>query len=622
MLSITEDPFAESHNECRGTHASHDGIRVGTKRGDNVDVFSSAGEVRGFVIRPQAVLCAALILLTFAVFRPLTRHRFLEYDDGLLVTRNPHVYSGLQAQNVAWAFTSFSGANWIPVARLSHMLDMELFGLDAGRHHLVNLLLHALNVLLLFGVLSALTGSRWRSALVAALFAVHPLHVESVSWVAERKDVLCALFGLLAVRAYIRQRRKPGRRRLAAVSAFLALGLMSKPMLVTLPFVLLLLDWWPLGRIRRTTVPGGSPPARFPRHLLTEKAPLFGLSIASCLVTLVAQSRGGAITSLDVLPAGVRIANAAIAYAAYLGKLVWPTNLAIIYPVNLAAAWLPTAGAAVLLAGITALAVIAARRRPYLLAGWLWYCGMLVPVSGLVQVGLQSMADRYTYLPLIGVFIALAWVAQEAAARTRRGTVVVSTLCLAALGVLAVLARAQVGLWRDDGTLFEHAVSSTTRNYVAMNNLGTYLAQNGAPERGLALLRDAVRVSPGDSKSWSNLGMILARGRQLVEAESSLRTALRLNPNLVVAHNNLGIVFAMQGGLEDARQEFQAALKLQPDYADGRSNLARIFELQGRWEQSRDTYQLALRDDPHQTGARLGLERVLRMLNSREKETP
>ena len=308
-------------------------------------------------------------------------------------------------------------------------------------------------MLLLFGVLSALTGTRWRSALVAALFAVHPLHVESVSWVAERKDLLCALFGLLAIRAYILHCRRPGGWRLAAVSVFLAFGLMSKPMLVTLPFVLLLLDWWPLGRMRRTTAPGGSPPARFPTQLLTEKVPLFGLSVASCLVTVIAQSRGGAMTSLDVLPAGVRIANAAIAYAAYLDKLVWPADLAVIYPVNLSVAWLPTIGAAALLAGITGLALLAARRHPYLLAGWLWYCGMLVPVSGLVQVGLQSMADRYTYLPLIGIFVSLAWAAQEAAARARRGTAVVSALCLAALGVSAVLARAQTGLWRDDEPL-------------------------------------------------------------------------------------------------------------------------------------------------------------------------
>ncbi|HEY5999720.1 MAG TPA: tetratricopeptide repeat protein [bacterium] len=479
------------------------------------------------------VIAVALCALTFAVFWPATRYGFLNYDDDIVVWRNPTVSRGITADGLRWALTGFDGWNWNPIAKLSHMLDVRLFGLRAERHHLVNLLLHMANVVLVFAVLRSMTGAVWKSALVAALFAVHPQRVESVAWIAERKDVLSALFGLLAVRMYVHHCRRPGRWRLAGTGVFLALGLMSKPMLVTLPFVLLLLDWWPLGRAL---------PLRPSFALFKEKAALFGMAAALGGVTLLAQSRGGAIAPLDVLPAGVRIANAAGAYTAYLGKFAWPANLAVFYPGDVSVAWRPAITAAVVLVLITAFVALGARRHPYLAVGWLACCGMLVPVSGLVQVGLQSMADRYTYLPHVGLLLAVVWLAGRFCAASPARTVAAVLLCVAVLGILGAQSVRQVRYWRDDELLFRHALAVTRANHVALSNLANILIERGELREGIELTRQSLLLRPQEAVAHNNMGIALAKLGRLDEARPWFETALRLDPAYLPAMRNLDLL--------------------------------------------------------------------------------
>jgi hypothetical protein len=455
------------------------------------------------------LVCLGLALAVLVVFLPATRHEFVNYDDLEYVTQNGHVQAGLMWESVAWALSSTQASNWHPLTWLSHMLDCQLYGLKAGGHHLTNLLLHAVNTLLLFLVLRQMTGATWRSAFVAALFGLHPLHVESVAWVAERKDVSSTLFWMLTLWTYALYvargegggaRGEGGASNLRSAqhatqitrpssgltqSATLhyslalvcfALGLMAKPMLVTLPFVLLLLDYWPLGRLQRSTSNAQLPMIR---RLIYEKLPFFALALASSLVTFVVQRKGGAVSSLTTLSVGARIANAAVSYARYLGKTFWPDNLSVLYPHP--GHWLvwQVAGAGLLLAGGTAGALALRRRRPYLPVGWLWYVGTLVPVIGLVQVGIQSMADRYMYVPAIGVFIMLAWGLWDLTAGWRGQRVALATGGAVALACCGAVTRSQVGYWTNSETLFRRAVQVTKKNYLAYNNLGYYLSGQG-----------------------------------------------------------------------------------------------------------------------------------------------
>jgi len=480
------------------------------------------------------VLTLLLSVATLAVFAQVVGFEFVDYDDNLYVTANPHVKGGLTLAGVRWAFTTFAAANWHPLTWISLMLDWSIGGPGPRVFHLTNLILHLANALLLFFVLDRMTGRRAPAAVTAALFAIHPLHVESVAWIAERKDVLSTLFMLLTLLAYAGFVERPGLVRRVAVVLLFALGLLAKPMLVTLPVLLLMLDAWPLRRKEPW------------RHLVLEKAPLFALSIATGVMTLVAQRQGGTVGSLTLYPLRVRVANAVVATATYLGKAIWPTRLAPFYPHPGASlgAW-TVAGSALVLAALTLWTIHVRRRRPYLLFGWAWYLVTLAPVAGIVQVGWQARADRYTYIPLIGIFLGVVWAVSD---RFADRPALLGSLASAALVTLGIGAFVQAGYWRDSETLFRRAIAVTDNNSVAHNNLGTALLRRGL----------------------------------LPQAEEQFAEAVRIDPSFADAHSNLGVALGRQGEIDEAILEFRRALDLDPDHADARRNLGRAEAIQRR----------------------------------------
>jgi len=537
---------------------------VATERGGNVVPGSS-------VRRIFPALC--LVALIAGVYGQVFRHEFLALDDGQYVTENTHVLPGLGWTGLGWAFTTFHTGNWHPLAWLSHMLDVELFGLWAGGHHLMNVALHAVNAVLLFLLLRRITGSVYRSGIVAALFAVHPLHVESVAWVSERKDVLCTLFFLLSIGAYAGYVERPGAARYVRVAIFFVLALLSKPMAVTLPFVLLLLDAWPLGRLRISGGgDGGIPPAR----LVLEKVPLMALSLGSCIVTYAAQRSAGAASPLDVVTLGSRIANALVSYAAYLGKAVWPSSLSVFYPHPAIAgdgylAW-QVAASGVFLSVATFGALWQARGRPYLAVGWFWFLGMLVPVIGLVQVGGQSMADRYTYLPLIGVFLAATWGAWDGIAGRAPGRLLPGALAGMILIALSVSAHRQTGYWRNSELLFGRALQVRPGNWLAHNSLAYYRIGQGRNAEAMAHLGAVLAVRPMDPHAHNNMGIVLYRLGRREQAVPYFLDALRLDPGLVQANYNLGVILEEQGKLVEAEGHYRRASRggaLRPPPAGG-----------------------------------------------------
>jgi tetratricopeptide (TPR) repeat protein len=522
----------------------------------------------------------ALLLLVIAVgtaFWPVLHNGFVSYDDEKYVTRNRHVQMGLGAESLRWALTTFEAANWHPLTWASHMLDWQLWGERPLGHHLSSLLLHLSNTLLLFLLLERMTRAVWRSALVAALFGVHPLHVESVAWVAERKDVLSTLFWLLTIGAYLRYARDPSVRRYAVLSISLTLGLCSKPMLVTVPFTLLLLDYWPLGRWSADTQ------GRTALRLIREKLPLFLLSAAASVVTLVAQRSARALGTLDSYSLSDRLANAAVSYSAYLWKAIWPVSLAVHYPHPPEAlpAWKPLL-AALLLVAITVSVFRVRRRCPYLLIGWLWYLGTLVPVIGLVQVGQQAMADRYSYVPLIGPFIMLAWgvpdllagVGRSDGAPPRPRRVALALVSGAVVVMLIVATWFQLRHWRDSVTLFERALAVTESNAVAHNGLGLALATAGRPEEAIAHYRAALEIQPRHAEAHNNLAGALAVSGRVDEAIGHYERALSIDRRYPEALNNLGVALAQQGRVAEALERFRAALAIRPDYGKAHANLA------------------------------------------------
>ncbi len=524
--------------------------------------------------RQKLIISAALVALAAAVFYPVLQHPFVSYDDANYVPDNPRVREGLTADGIAWAFTTRHAGYWHPVTWLSHMLDCQVFGLNAGGHHAVSLLLHAANALLLFALLSRMTGAIWRSAFVAALFAIHPLHVESVAWIAERKDVLSTFFWLLTVWAYVdfAERRLP-RTYVLALGVY-ALGLMAKPMIITLPVILLLLDYWPLERMGPTSRVQ-SPKSTTPTPLLIlEKVPFFLLAGASALVTLLTTNVGGGVATAEMFPLGARIANAAAAYSAYLWKMLWPTGLAVFYPFDAHLPLARVALAGLVLLVITVLVVALCRRHRYLLTGWLWYLVMLLPVIGLVQAGSQAMADRYTYLSLVGVFIMLAWGATDLARPLGRAAAPgLAVLAGAALLACAVVARAQVGVWQDSVTLFEHANRVTRGNFVALTNLGYLQSGKGDHEAAVRYYQESLEIHPTFAVTHNNLGSALMQMDRLDEAVGAFRRALELDSSYAEAHNNLGIALARQEKCGEAIREFEESLRLRPDNPRTRQNL-------------------------------------------------
>jgi tetratricopeptide (TPR) repeat protein len=587
--------------------------------------------------RTAAVICVLLAAVTLIVFGRTLSHEFVNYDDPLYVVDNPMVLDGLSPKGVAWAFTHFHAGNWHPLTWLSHMLDCQLYGLDAGGHHLTNVVLHAAAAILLFLVLRGMTGALWRSAVVAAVFAIHPLRVESVAWISERKDVLSGLFFVLTIGAYARYAARPfSLTRYLAVGLSFALGLMSKPMLVTLPALLLLLDYWPLKRFSVLGFPSfalratagkrfsdGSddlqvtpcpstldPPVsiRPVGWLLVEKIPLFALSAAVCVVTVLAVTETS--SPIEELPFLVLIGNALVSYAAYLGQMVYPVGLAAHYPFSTSGAPLVVISV-VLLGSISAVAFVWRTKYPYLPVGWLWYLGMLVPVIGLVQTGVQSRADRYTYLPQIGLYILLTWAAFDVSAAWRRRRLVFGTAVTAVLAALMVCAWIQTSHWRNSESLWTHTIACTSQNYVARTGLGNVLLEQERIAEAIEHYEEAVRIKPDLAKTHSNLGLALVRRGSLAEAIEQFLQALRIKPDDAEAHNNLGNIRVGQGNIAEAVEHFHQALRTRPDYAEAYNNLGSALERQGKIVEAVEKYRRALRIKSDLAEAHYNLGNVL-----------
>ncbi|HEX9053248.1 MAG TPA: tetratricopeptide repeat protein, partial [Anaeromyxobacter sp.] len=534
--------------------------------------------------RDGAGVAAALGILVLAVFGQTAGFGFVNFDDPQYVLRNPLVLGGLSWRGAGAAFTSLYAANWHPLTWLSHMADVSLFGLDAGAHHAVNVAFHLANALLLFRLLRVATGATVRAAVVAALFAVHPLHVESVAWISERKDVLSTFLLLLTLIAWVRHARRPRAATLAGVCALFALGLLAKPMLVTVPAVLLLLDGWPLGRAADPDVPGE--PGRVRREavpgLLREKLPLLALSAASCAVTLVAQARGGAMGNTGDYPFWPRLANAAVSYVTYLAQALWPARLAAFYPHPTYVGqgfrpWQPLA-AALLLAAITAVAWATRRERPHLLFGWLWYLGTLVPVIGLVQVGMQAHADRYTYVPLVGILVAVIWEAAAALERIRWGRAFGLGLAGVAVLACAIVAHGQAATWRDSLALRSRQVEVNPDDWASWLGLGMALDDAGRLEEALRAMERARALAPVQGEAsiaWNSGGVLLARLGRLPEAAASFRGALALEPDSTSAWLNLGSAQEQLGDPLGAADSFAQAIRLAPGGAAAWAGMAR-----------------------------------------------
>jgi len=587
------------------------------------------------------------------------RFGFVTWDDPVYVADNVQVARGLTWQGARWALTSTAAANWHPLTWLSHMLDVQLYGLNAGPQHVTNLLIHILNALLLLGLLYSMTGSLGRSTFVAGLFAVHPLHVESVAWIAERKDVLSTLFWMLAMWAYLAYVRRPALRRYLPVLLLFGLGLMAKPMLVTFPFVLLLLDVWPLQRLDPGESDRSAPAALVRRRpdllrLVKEKLPLFVLAAISSVVTVLVQRHAGAVARPETGPLSLRLSNAAAAYLAYIGKMLWPVRLAAFYPLGTSTPFWQASLGVLLLIGVTALAIRMGRRHGYFPVGWLWYVGTLVPVIGLVQVGDQSMADRYTYVPLVGLFIVAAWGAPELAARWRPARFALPIAAVCVLLACAALARAQVHYWSDSIALWQHALDVTEDNYVAHTNLGLALAAQGRTGEAMTHFAEALRIKPNSALAQNNMGAALMRQGQpeeaarrfgaalriqpgwadarldlgealaampgrLPEAIAQYREALRIDPSLAVAHYVLGNALAQDPSqTSNAAAEYEAAIRSKPDYAEARCALGDLLaDLPGRLPDAIAEYQEALRIQPDYVDAHAHLGMALAAMPGR-----
>jgi len=562
---------------------------------------------------------AALLLAIAAAYAQVYGFQFVNYDDQDYVTENLHVRDGLTAPSIEWAFTSTEYANWVPLTWLSHMLDVELYGLNSGRHHLTSVAIHAITTLLLFGLLRRITGDRWPSAFVAFVFGLHPLHVESVAWISERKDVLSGFFFIATLWAYVLWVERRNALRYAAILALFVCGIMAKPMIVTLPFVALLLDVWPL--------------RRFSKPAVIEKIPLFALSAVASVIAFVVQQHGGAVNTLAEIPLGLRLENAVVSYLNYATKFFFPTRLAVFYPLPRVIAAHYAISCLILLVALT----LAAMRTLPVRIGWLWYLGTLVPVIGVVKIGLQSHADRYTYIPLIGLSIAVAWGVQSYAKQHRWIVIPVAIwACATCAGTFF-----QAATWRNSTTLFEHAIAVTKGNYIAENNLGVALRHAGRRPDALLHFEEALRLRPQYAEAQTNVGEALLVSGRVDEALPHIEEALRLDPSLPEAHVNLGSVRNKQGRPDLAESEYRTALKLKPssapandglavvlletnrpeealkyaleaialdpDDADSHYNLGRLYGLTGRPDQALDQFRETIRLEPSNAEAHFNL---------------
>ncbi len=568
-----------------------------------------------------SLLLAALV---FGIYAQTARHGFSVLDDDDYVVKNLRVQDGLTWPGFAWAMTTGAVANWHPLTWLSHMLDCQIFGMNVGYHHMVNVLFHAINSVLLFLVFRAMTGATERSLLLAALFAVHPLHVESVAWIAERKDVLSAFFWIAAMGGYVWYTRKPGVLRYLLVAGFFLLGLTAKPMVVTLPCVLLLLDYWPLGRfdVAESAPRGGkkqgkaalrsSPSMRFWRPIL-EKLPLFALSLASSVITFVVQQRGGAMRTLEALPPFQRLGNVFVAYLRYASKAVWPSNLAVYYPhLGAEMRWWSILAAALALLVVSALVWRGAREKRYLAVGWLWFLGTLVPVIGIVQVGSQSIADRYMYLPIVGLFVMAVWGAHDFAAWLRTRAKWLPAFGPVALGVAvvvayAVCAFATTACWRDNIALFEQALRATSNNDFVHYNLGIALKRAGRNDEALTHFQEAVKLRNSYVAARIYIGLIYYEKNECEAAIKEYEQALQFaagHPNHGDIENDLGVAYFSLGKMEEAASHYSKAVEIHPEDADAQYNLALTLQRLNRFDEALRHARDAVRISPRHAPAR------------------
>ena len=555
-----------------------------------------------------AIICLALAVVTLAVYWPLTSHPFINFDDDDYIVGNTHVTSGLTWTNVAWAFQTGAAANWHPLTWISHMIDCDLYGLNPGGHHLTNLLFHIANTLLLFLLLKQMTGTMWRSAFVAALFAWHPLHVESVAWASERKDTLSAFFWMLTLLAYARYAKKPNVAGYLLALLLFACGLMSKPMVVTLPFVLLLLDFWPLNRLRLPdfgaesnleNVPARNPAAkswtRMAFFLFVEKIPFFALAAAASAATFLVQKNAGAFWQS---PFPLRMANAVLAYVRYISKIFWPADLAIVYPYPHHWPALFVAGAVLLLVAWSALFVFRTKQNPYLIVGWLWFLGTLVPTIGLVQVGAQSMADRYTYIPSIGLFILIVWGANDLLDLRPELKKFLPLAGGAALAGCLAVTSLQLNYWQSGIQLFGRAIAVTTDNYVACNTLGKAFERAGQKDKALFLYSEAVRLEPRYPQGQFNLAMSLLEYGKTAEALAHLKIAANLTPHDPDIQYDLGTYFLQHDQLEEAAHRFNIALADRPEFPEAHNALGSVLSRQNKLDEAIGQFSEALRLKP------------------------
>jgi tetratricopeptide (TPR) repeat protein len=561
------------------------------------------------------LVCLGLVAVTWAVFGQTLAHDFVNFDDHVYVYENPLVIRGLSTEGIIGAFTHTHARNWHPLTTLSHMLDCQLYGLNAGGHHVTNVILHTISALLLFLVLKQMTGALWQSAFVAALFVIHPLHVESVAWIAERKDVLSAMFFMLTVAAYTGYARGPSPPRYLLVALLFACGLMSKPMLVTLPFVLLLLDYWPLGRLGGQKSGVGT---RL-RRLITEKVPLFALSALSCMATLFAQGP----SAIDQLPFLWRLNNTFVSYVTYIWQMLWPVRLAVFYPhPNNSLPLVKVTVGIAFLVGVSLLVIYLRRTKPYLVTGWFWYLGMLVPVIGLVQVGEQAHADRYTYLPQIGLYIMVAWTVgdllSEPTPRARRALIgVAAVIAIVSLGVRAF---GQASYWKNSETLWNHTLAVTGENDVAHNNLGFLFLRRGELDKAILQFQAALDIRSRNTETHYNLGAALiqnnlgnafARKQLWDEAIDHLQEAARLRPDYADAYFNLGSVLFQQGRIDQAIAQWQKALAIRPRDAEAHRSVASALRKQGNVKEAISEYEQALNIVPEDSVALNNLAWIL-----------
>jgi len=545
-------------------------------------------------MRKHFLIGAVLLIATLAVYAPVKDHAFVDFDDEEYIVANPRVNTGLTRGNLLWAFTSAHSNNWHPLTWISHMIDVELFGLRPAGHHLLSVLLHALSSLLLFLLLARMTGALWRSAFVAALFALHPLHVESVAWAAERKDILSAGFWFLTLWMYLSYVKRPGAVRYALTLLTFALGLMTKQMLVTLPFVLLLLDYWPLRRFSRdpasaapaktrrqgkTGAPGKGPGGLTIRRLiwkrlLIEKIPFFILAALASVTVFLVQWKSGVLYDLHPFPLGIRIENALMSYVSYIGKMFWPSPLAVFYPHPLhTLPWWQVLGALCFLVAVTVFCV-KYRRKPYLALGWFWYLGTLVPVIGLVQVGVQAMADRYTYIPLIGLFIMVAWGVPDLYGDRSFRKPVLASAAAVVLALCLWRTGTQLETWQDRGTLYAHAVRAIPDNYWAHNNLGAAIAGKGDLDGAAAHFLKSLEIMPLYPGANKNMAAVLYKKGRYAEALPFMEKALLLQSRNPEYQVGLGLILMKLGKVREAADRFREALRLNPSYPDAREALA------------------------------------------------